>query len=100
MGDMMPLITLFMQLGYMDSHNDPIVPAIAKFFHVNQLGALTVWPEQCPRVIAHDLIMKNKDRKWNKCLHNLAYIHPRTKVKDSKAVRAKFGTATCAQAAD
>jgi len=75
--DMESVIAVLAELGYLASADDPIVPAIAKFFHTNGVGPLTVWPERCPRREMASLLTENGGREWRASTGDLAFVFPR-----------------------
>eukprot|EP00930_Biecheleria_cincta_P014047 TRINITY_DN12242_c0_g1_i2.p1 TRINITY_DN12242_c0_g1~~TRINITY_DN12242_c0_g1_i2.p1 ORF type:complete len:554 (-),score=66.52 TRINITY_DN12242_c0_g1_i2:316-1977(-) len=67
---------LFLSLGYTERETDPLLPAIAKFWHVNQLGDLTVWPDHLAYKACEDLLEEQSSRCWLRYESDLAFVIP------------------------
>lgn len=82
-------------LNFLDSLDDPLVPAIAKFFHVNAIGALTVWPGQLAIQQAASVVSSGKSGGWRKNSGDLVFALPVTSGSCRKTALKKYGTRRC-----
>ena len=51
-----PVKALLHSLGYLQDPDDALLPAIASFYHANELGPLTVWPAKYAYFSAFEVI--------------------------------------------
>lgn len=82
-------------LNYLDSIDDPLVPAIAKFYHANAIGSLIVWPDRCPRNEVRSVIGEQNPRTWRSNPKDIAFVFPRGQGKATKADMLKYGSTAC-----
>jgi len=95
--DTSALVGALLSLRYMDALDDPLLPAIAKFYHVNQLGPLTVFPATLAIREAVSLISSAVGQPWSEN-PGLAFVLPMCVGKlKSEAILEKYGSRQCAQ---
>lgn len=77
------LVGMLIQLGYVRpsqkaGHHteDPLVPAIARFYHVNQLGRLTLRPPAMALVEAFTSLVRHGCDEWVRDPGDLVFIEP------------------------
>jgi len=93
--DQTAIVSTLCDLGYMDAATDPIIPAIAKFYHVNGIGPLTIWPEMYPRAEVFALLSQQPGKVWTRCRDKLAFVSPRATLTLTKANQDMYGSAQC-----
>jgi len=82
-------------LNFLNSMDDPLVPAIAKFFHTNRLGPVTVWPDALAYFEMDTVFQSARRTRWQKNPGNLAFVLP---VSISpKGSFSQLGSKKCAQ---
>ena len=94
--------TLLFSLGYLQEPGEPLPPSIAKFYHVNEIGSLTVWPAWYSLKSAIELISQQQGRLWKRDPGNLIFVDPRAQLAGGKTNRMeerKYGTRICAEMA-
>jgi len=82
------------ELGYLSDAEDPLIPPLAKFYHVNSLGPMTIWPPHCLGE-AQRLLKANSDRDWKSNPWDLVFVFPRVLSNKTKTELKKYGTASC-----
>eukprot|EP00929_Paragymnodinium_shiwhaense_P100245 TRINITY_DN62437_c0_g1_i1.p1 TRINITY_DN62437_c0_g1~~TRINITY_DN62437_c0_g1_i1.p1 ORF type:complete len:309 (-),score=53.88 TRINITY_DN62437_c0_g1_i1:622-1548(-) len=91
------LASLLCDLDYITTADDPLMPALAKAFYVNQLGDFTVWPGVFGMAEAQVLLaLHSKDPyRLQRNPGNLAFVLP---IRDtsSKKLLKQYGTKICA----
>mmetsp|Transcript_81430 Transcript_81430/g.174325 ORF Transcript_81430/g.174325 Transcript_81430/m.174325 type:complete len:472 (+) Transcript_81430:73-1488(+) len=65
-------------LGFLDNLEYPLIPAIAKCFHTNSLGPLTVGVRCVSQAVsqANDAFIAHYNRSWVLSTGDLAFVHP------------------------
>lgn len=100
--DLKRVVDVLIRLGYIealdgDDHlGELLVPAIVRFFHMNQLGALTVKPRCMAIQEAINAVVSYKET-WIPDVGNFAYFEPRGSVGNPSAVNNKYGTTDMAR---
>merc|ERR1712216_3554 len=90
------LINTLQDLGYLDCESDPVVSGIAKFYHVNRLGPLTVWPAIYAYHQSTELLQAYSGRSWMRNPKNLMFALPRNAIPSAnRKTLAKYGTRMC-----
>ena len=71
------LRAVLVKSGFLTSREDgPLVDALVKFFHTNNLGKLTIWPQKLAIREAASKILTQPQQNWKKNPGNLALIQP------------------------
>ena len=71
------LRTLLVTFGFLKSREDgPLIDALVKFFHVNKLGKLTIWPQKLAIREAANKISQERRPRWKTNPGNLALVQP------------------------
>jgi len=86
-----------LRLRYIDTMDDPLLPAISKFYHVNKIGPPTVFPGPHGCHQAASLVFTAEGKHWVKNPGDLAFVLPvhSTSVA-SKGLLATYGSNACA----
>mmetsp|Transcript_128009 Transcript_128009/g.410166 ORF Transcript_128009/g.410166 Transcript_128009/m.410166 type:complete len:549 (-) Transcript_128009:355-2001(-) len=86
-------------LGYMEDDTNPIVPAIAKLFHANRVGALTLWPLGFAMAEVAALLDRVGCSRLQANPGDLIFVFPKATANDSKATLTRYGSRVCAEIA-
>lgn len=96
--DLTPLRNLMRDLNFIAEFDDPLVPALAKFYYVNQLDAFPVWPAELAFQHARKLVAQEHRRPWVCNPSDIAFVLRRAVYKKlSKSRLGEFGTHTCGE---
>lgn len=77
-------------LGY-SSDTDWMIQASAKFWYANQLGSLTVFPQQQATVAVQHAMQSGVSQTWERYCGSLAFFLPSSGLRSAKKVSNKFG---------
>lgn len=85
-----------LELGFLSTLDDPLVPGLAKLYCANRIGDLTVWPTVCALQEAETTVLSLRQQ----CRTNpgdLVFVLPMTNGKGSKACMDVYGSINCAR---
>ena len=74
------LRTLLLSLGYLQDSGGPLRPAVACFYHTNEIGSLVIWPAWCAVKSATELISEQQGRLWKRDPGNLIFVEPSVNI--------------------
>jgi len=80
------------RLDYVSSMDDPLLPAVAKFFLVNQIGPLTTYPSVLGICEANAVISATALGEWARNPGNLVFVLPRRSGSKKKQLQEEFGS--------
>lgn len=94
------LVNKLVQLQYMETADDPLAPAIAKFYHVNGLWPLRIYPDRLAMAQAVSLLALKPNKRWASNPGDLVFVFPLypTRNSSSPALMRKYGNPYCASA--
>lgn len=86
----------FQKLNYLLCSEDPLLPAIARFFYANQLCPRTVWPQPLAISEAINVIAHHDSQDWRSNPGNLAFVLPLgTQSQTTASIRREYGSSLC-----
>lgn len=90
------VVEVLLKYEYMLNADDPLIPAIVRFYVANQLGPLPVWPDENAIAAIHETIQSNPHRNWTPYQGGAVYVIPWSQSASKANVR-ECGTRTCAR---
>ncbi|CAE7551754.1 unnamed protein product [Symbiodinium natans] len=89
------LINFLRELDYVGrDEQEFLLHSLAKFWHLNGLGSLTVFPQRCAFKDVYVTMSTLRERPWQRYTHDLAFLLPQSvnRPKLVKAAKQTFGS--------
>lgn len=94
--ELLPLTRTLQELEFLHNSDDPLVPGLAKFFHANSLGHLSVYPKQLAYGEAVAALESGSEGEWQGNPGDLVFVLPQRNGQRGKSALAKYGSDRCA----
>lgn len=95
--DMQDSVDRLVELEYMWSKDDPILPAIAKFFHANSIGPVTLWPGVSALIQFRAALASHPHRAWRRNPGDQIFVLPKAQSLSSKSDLEQHGSRECSR---
>merc|ERR1711920_693599 len=87
------------KLRFLNTCDDPLIPGIAKFFHVNSLGHVPVWPRSLAYKAAASKLSSAAIDGWQRNPGDLVFVLPHASGRKTAHALAQYGSEPCSRVA-